>query len=86
MYVLKIKGDDGEWRSIPAIVGPAGAKGDKGDKGDKGEKGDRGDVGPQGPAGADGKDGADYVLTAADRAEIAQAILAGLPNASGVNF
>lgn len=52
----------------------------KGDKGDKGDQGEQGPIGPEGPAGkdgqdgapgADGKDGADYVLTDADKAEIA---------------
>ena len=49
----------------------------KGDKGDKGEQGEQGPIGPEGPAGKDGQDGApgadgkDYVLTDADKAEIA---------------
>ena len=60
--------------------GDTGAAGQQGAQGPKGEKGDTGATGPQGPAGAD------YVLTAADRAEIAQAVLAALPNASGVSF
>lgn len=73
------KGDTGS-------VGPAGpqgekgAKGDKGDKGDtgatgpqgpKGETGDTGATGPQGPQGPKGEQGDDYVLTQADKAEIA---------------
>ena len=49
----------------------------KGDKGDKGDQGEQGPIGPEGPAGKDGQDGApgadgkDYVLTDADKAEIA---------------
>ena len=70
----------------PGATGATGPKGDKGDKGERGEtgatgamgpqgpagpqgeKGDTGATGPQGPSGADGKD---YVLTEADKQEIA---------------
>ena len=45
-------------------------KGEKGDKGDKGEKGDTGS------RGADGKDGSDYILTDADKNEIANTVKA----------
>ena len=62
------------------MTGATGPQGDKGDKGDKGAtgavgpqgpagpKGDKGDTGATGPAGANGKD---YVLTEADKQEIA---------------
>ena len=72
--ILRIKGEDGLWHEIPAIVGPSGPAGPKGETG---AKGDKGDPGPQ---------GASYVLTAADKAEIAQTVLSALPNASGVSF
>lgn len=72
--ILRVKGEDGLWHGITAIVGPTGPKGDTGA------------TGPTGPAGADGRDGADYVLTAADKQEIAQSVLSALPNASGVSF
>lgn len=52
--------------------GPAGKDGEKGAdgaQGPKGDKGDKGDAGSQGPAGKDGKD---YVLTSADKTEIAE--------------
>ena len=76
------KGDRGEPgpRGLTGATGPKGEKGDKGDKGDKGAtgavgpqgpagpKGDKGDTGATGPAGANGKD---YVLTEADKQEIA---------------
>ena len=76
------KGDKGD-RGEPGprgLTGSTGPKGDKGDKGDKGAtgavgpqgpagpKGDKGDTGATGPAGANGKD---YVLTEADKQEIA---------------
>jgi len=80
------KGDTGE-------RGPQGVQGEKGDKGETGETGPqgpqgiqgvKGEVGPQGPQGiqgiqgAPGQDGADYILTAADKTEIAE-ITDGLP-------
>ena len=40
----------------------------------KGPKGDAGAAGVPGAAGVDGKDGSDYVLTSADRAEIAEMV------------
>lgn len=66
--------------------GPKGDTGPKGDKGDKGDQGPQGEVGPQGPigeqgpmgatgpkgdTGATGAAGKDYVLTEADKSEIA---------------
>ena len=76
------KGDRGEPgpRGLTGLTGATGPKGDKGDKGDKGAtgavgpqgpagpKGDKGDTGATGPAGTAGKD---YVLTEADKQEIA---------------
>ena len=76
------KGDRGEPgpRGLTGLTGATGPKGDKGDKGDKGAtgavgpqgpagpKGEKGDTGATGPAGANGKD---YVLTEADKQEIA---------------
>lgn len=49
--------------------GKDGAKGEKGDKGDQGEKGDKGDTGATGEAGKD------YVLTEADKSEIAATVI-----------
>jgi hypothetical protein len=46
----------------------ANLKGEKGDKGDKGEQGEKGEQGIQ------GKDGQDYVLTEADKQEIADMV------------
>lgn len=63
---------DGEIESV------IGIKGDKGDKGDKGEKGNPGDPGPQGIQGPKGDDGDDYNLTSADKADIANLVLAEL--------
>lgn len=63
------------------IQGPKGDKGDKGDTGSQGPKGDTGATGATGPAGPKGDKGEqgpkgdpgdDYILTAADKAEIAQ--------------
>ena len=41
MKILKYKDGQGNWVSVPALIGP---KGDKGDDGEKGDKGDRGDT------------------------------------------
>ena len=56
-----LKGDKGD----KGDTGAQGAKGDTGAKGDKGDKGDTGPTGPQGPSGSN------YVLTPADKEEIA---------------
>lgn len=58
------KGDRGE-------TGPRGLTGETGPKGEKGDKGDRGETGATGAQGPSGADGKDYVLTEADKQEIA---------------
>lgn len=68
MAILKIKNENGEWIDIPAIVGPEGPKGEQGPKGDTGERGPEGLQGPIGPAGQD------YILTEADKQEIADMV------------
>ena len=70
------KGDTGS----QGLPGAKGDKGDTGAKGDKGDKGDTGDTGPQGPAGQD------YVLTTADKQEIAGLVIADLPTWTGGNY
>ena len=61
-------------------TGPAGPKGDKGDTGERGPEGLQGPIGetgpegPQGPKGDKGDQGQDYVLTEADKQEIAEMI------------
>lgn len=61
------KGDTGE-TGPQGEQGIQGEKGEQGPQGIQGEKGATGATGPQGPAGADGND---YVLTDADKEEIA---------------
>lgn len=51
--------------------GEPGPEGKPGEPGMTGATGPEGPQGPAGPAGKDGKDGEDYVLTDADKAEIA---------------
>ena len=68
-----VNGKDGE-------KGDTGATGPTGPQGPQGEKGDTGATGPQGPAGSD------YVITAADKIEIRDAVYALLTNASGQSF
>lgn len=60
------KGDRGE-QGIQGIQGEQGLKGDKGDTGAKGDKGDAGD---------------DYILTSADKTEIAQIVVSTIPTAT----
>ena len=73
LETLKVKGDKGDKGATGAqgIQGDTGAKGDKGDKGDKGEKGDP---------------GSDYVLTDADKSEIAALVLAQIPDGDEVAY
>lgn len=80
-----IQGPEGKQgpQGIQGETGPAGPQGPIGETGAQGERGPQGEqgiqgiqgiqgeIGPQGPAGKDGQDGKDYVLTDADKAEIA---------------
>lgn len=61
---VNIKGEQGE----QGAMGPQGPVGPQGEQGPKGEKGDQG---IQGIQGIQGEPGADYVLTEADKKEIA---------------
>lgn len=65
------KGDTGSQgpKGVTGATGPAGQKGDKGDTGDQGPQGPKGDTGETGPKGDPGDD---YILTAADKEEIAR--------------
>lgn len=79
------KGDKGD-KGDTGATGPQGPKGDTGAKGDtgptgpqgiqgdKGDKGDKGDTGAQGPKGDKGDQGDDYILTAADKQDIAEQV------------
>lgn len=49
-------------------------------------KGETGPAGKDGVDGTNGKDGNDYVLTSADKQEIAELVLNELPNAEGVEY
>ena len=61
------KGDKGD-------TGAQGPKGDTGETGPAGKDGAQGPSGPQGDPGKDGVDGKDYVLTEADKQEIADMV------------
>ena len=75
MEILKYRKDaNSEWQDIAALVGP------------EGKQGEPGKDGAQGPQGEPGKDGSDYVLTDADKAEIANLVLGLLPVAEEVEF
>lgn len=60
-----LKGDKGD-KGDPGDTGPRGPQGPKGDKGDTGEQGSQGIRGPKGDPGDD------YILTEADKTEIAE--------------
>ena len=66
-------GPNGNWYvgSDDTGVSATGPRGEKGDTGPQGPAGPQGHVGPEGPAGADGKD---YILTDADKKEIASLV------------
>ena len=49
-------------------------------------RGEKGEDGKDGINGTDGKDGSDYILTNADKEEIAGIVLSELPNAEGVEY
>lgn len=72
MSVLRFKDPaTNEWQEITTLMGPAGPQG---------ESGPRGEVGPQGPQGIQGEQGpagTDYVLTDADKQEIANMVEGG---------
>jgi len=53
-------------------TGQTGPQGPQGIEGKQGEQGPQGIEGKQGPQGAPGQDGSDYVLTAADKTDIAE--------------
>ncbi len=99
MEILKYRKDENSpWQDVLGIVGAQGAKGNPGERGEKGEKGDaftyedftpeqlaalKGEPGKDGAPGADGKD---YVLTGDDKTEIANLVLAALPNGEEVSY
>ena len=61
--------------NIELTPGPAGPQGEQGIQGEPGEQGPTGEPGPA------GEDGKDYVLTEADKAEIAQLAIEVMPAA-----
>lgn len=83
-----IQGPEGKQgpQGIQGETGPAGPQGPIGETGAQGERGPQGEqgiqgiqgiqgeIGPAGPAGKDGQDGKDYVLTDADKEEIASMV------------
>ena len=77
---ITITDREGEHSAIvnDGATGETGPQGPQGIEGKQGEQGPQGIEGKQGPQGAPGQDGSDYVLTAADKAEIAE-ITDGLP-------
>lgn len=85
------KGEKGD-AGTPGKDGAPGAKGEKGDKGDTGADGAPGKDGADGKPGAKGDKGdkgdpgSDYVLTDADKSEIAALVLAQIPDGDEVAY
>ena len=80
------KGDTGEQgpKGDTGATGPQGPQGEKGDKGDTGATGPQGPQGIQGiqgPAGPTGPQGDSYVLTAQDKADIADIVVSEIGSA-----
>lgn len=67
-------------------TGPQGPQGEQGVQGERGPQGIQGERGPQGERGETGPKGDAYILTSADKSEIAEIVLSELPSAVGVNF
>lgn len=80
--ILVMQGQKGE----PGAPGPQGPQGPQGEPGPVGPQGPKGDTGSTGPQGAAGRDGSDYLLTAQDKAEIADLVLGALPAAEEVAY
>lgn len=68
---IQYSNDGVTWENLIAV---SDLKGDKGETGPKGEQGPKGDAGPQGDVGPKGDS---YTLTTADKAEIAETVVAG---------
>ena len=66
-------------------TGPQGEPGPQGIQGEQGVQGETGPQGPQGEPGTPGKDGQDYILTEADKQEIANLVLASIPSGDEVS-
>lgn len=91
------KGDKGD-KGDPGAPGEKGAQGIQGEKGEKGDPGAQGIQGEKGDKGLDGAPGAkgekgdkgdpgsDYVLTDADKSEIAALVLAQIPDGDEVAY
>lgn len=72
MEIIKYRKDiNSEWQTIAAIQGEPGPQGPQGEQGPQGIQGPKGDPGEKG---ANGEPGADYILTEADKQEIASMV------------
>ena len=77
---------DGIVDTIELTPGPQGERGPVGPEGKVGPQGEIGPVGPVGPKGDPGTPGEDYVLTEADKSEIANLVLASIPIGDEVSY
>lgn len=72
--------------AIELTPGPEGPQGPRGYTGPQGETGAQGPQGEKGEKGDTGAAGADYVLTSEDKTEIANLVIATLPNGEEVSY
>ena len=87
MAILKIKDPiTGKWIAVETIQGEPGEKGKDGYTPQKGVDYFDGKDGQDGKDGKDGENGKDYVLTEADKQEIASLVLAELPDSEDVSY
>ena len=77
---------DGIVDTIELTPGPQGERGPVGPIGETGPQGPIGPVGPVGEKGDPGAPGEDYVLTEADKSEIANLVLASIPIGDEVSY
>ena len=77
---------DGIVDTIELTPGPQGPVGPIGETGPQGERGPVGPAGEIGPKGDPGTPGEDYVLTEADKSEIANLVLASIPIGDEVSY
>ena len=80
---------DGIIDTIELTPGPQGERGPVGPEGKVGPQGPQGEIGPVGPVGPKGDPGVpgeDYVLTEADKSEIANLVLASIPVGDEVSY
>ncbi|MBQ6488234.1 MAG: collagen-like protein [Solobacterium sp.] len=84
--IVTITHADGTTSTVEIYDGETGATGPQGEKGDTGDTGAVGPCGPVGPTGPTGPKGDAYILTSADKTEIADLVYDKMTDAATVSF